>query len=35
MAAAAELVRRAHNGRVHVYLAYGALGVLVVLVVAR
>ncbi|BBZ41872.1 oxidoreductase [Mycobacterium conspicuum] len=35
MAAAAEMVRRAHNGRVHVYLAYGALGVLVVLVVAR
>jgi len=28
------LVRRAHTGSVHLYLAYGALGVLVVLVVA-
>ena len=33
--AAAQLVRRAHTGSVHLYLAYGALGVLVVLVVAR
>jgi hypothetical protein len=33
--AAAELVRRAHTGSVHLYLAYGALGVLTVLVVAR
>ncbi len=32
---AAEVVRRAHNGSVHLYLAYGALGVLVVLVIAR
>ncbi|MCV7039596.1 proton-conducting transporter membrane subunit [Mycolicibacterium moriokaense] len=32
--AAANLLRRAHTGSVHVYLAYGALGVLVVLVVA-
>ncbi len=32
---AAELVRRAHTGSVHLYLAYGALGVLIVLVVAR
>ncbi len=31
----ADLVRRAHTGSVHLYLAYGALGVLVVLVVAR
>jgi hydrogenase-4 component B len=28
-------VRRAHTGSVHLYLAYGALGVLIVLVVAR
>jgi formate hydrogenlyase subunit 3/multisubunit Na+/H+ antiporter MnhD subunit len=35
VAAAAEMVRRAHTGSVHLYLAYGALGVLVVLVVAR
>ncbi len=35
VAAAAGLVRRAHTGSVHLYLAYGALGVLVVLVVAR
>jgi len=35
VAAAAELVRRAHTGSVHLYLAYGALGVLTVLVVAR
>jgi hydrogenase-4 component B len=33
--AAAALARRAHTGSVHLYLAYGALGVLVVLVVAR
>ncbi|WP_343710484.1 proton-conducting transporter membrane subunit [Mycobacterium sp.] len=33
--AAAALMRRAHTGSVHLYLAYGALGVLVVLVVAR
>lgn len=33
--AAAGLVRRAHPGSVHLYLAYGALGVLIVLVVAR
>jgi hydrogenase-4 component B len=33
--AAAGLVRRAHTGSVHLYLAYGALGVLIVLVVAR
>ncbi|PQM45329.1 proton-conducting transporter membrane subunit [Mycobacterium talmoniae] len=31
----AQLVRRAHTGSVHLYLAYGALGVLIVLVVAR
>ena len=31
----ADLVRRAHTGSVHLYLAYGALGVLIVLVVAR
>lgn len=30
-----RLVRRAHNGSVHLYLAYGALGLLAVLVVAR
>ena len=35
VATAAEMVRRAHTGSVHQYLAYGALGVLVVLVVAR
>jgi hydrogenase-4 component B len=35
VAAAAGMVRRAHTGSVHLYLAYGALGVLVVLVVAR
>lgn len=33
--AAAGLMRRAHTGSVHLYLAYGALGVLVILVVAR
>ncbi len=32
---AAALVRRAHTGSVHLYLAYGALGVLTVLLVAR
>lgn len=32
---AAELMRRAHTGSVHLYLAYGALGVVTVLVVAR
>lgn len=32
---AAGTVRRAHTGSVHLYLAYGALGVLTVLVVAR
>lgn len=31
----AALVRRAHPGGVHVYLAYGALGLLVVLVISR
>jgi hypothetical protein len=35
VAAAAGMVRRAHTGSVHLYLAYGALGVLIVLVVAR
>jgi hydrogenase-4 component B len=35
VAVAATLVRRAHTGSVHAYLAYGALGVLVILVVAR
>ncbi|OBH51138.1 hypothetical protein A5686_12455 [Mycobacterium sp. E2479] len=35
VAAAAGLMRRAHSGSVHLYLAYGALGVLIVLVVAR
>jgi hydrogenase-4 component B len=35
VAAVAELVRRAHTGSVHLYLAYGALGILIVLVVAR
>ncbi len=35
ISAAAEWVRRAHTGSVHLYLAYGALGVLTVLVVAR
>jgi len=35
VAAAAGIVRRAHTGSVHLYLAYGALGVLIVLVVAR
>ncbi|MFJ9364540.1 proton-conducting transporter membrane subunit [Nocardia sp. NPDC101769] len=31
----AAAVARAHNGSVHLYLAYGALGVLIVLVVSR
>ncbi|MDD4868510.1 MAG: hypothetical protein PHQ28_15790, partial [Mycobacterium sp.] len=35
VAAAAGVVRRAHTGSVHLYLAYGAAGVLIVLVVAR
>jgi hydrogenase-4 component B len=35
VALAAALVRRAHTGSVHAYLAYGALGVLIILVVAR
>ncbi|MTE15869.1 proton-conducting transporter transmembrane domain-containing protein [Nocardia aurantiaca] len=32
---AARAVARAHTGSVHLYLAYGAIGVLIVLVVAR
>ncbi len=35
VASAARLVARAHTGSVHLYLAYGALGVVAVLVVAR
>lgn len=35
VAAAAGIVRRAHTGSVHLYLAYGALGVLIVLVIAK
>jgi hydrogenase-4 component B len=35
VAGCAQLVRRAHTGSVHLYLGYGALGVLIVLVVAR
>jgi hydrogenase-4 component B len=35
VAVAAGRARRAHTGSVHLYLAYGALGVLIVLVVAR
>jgi hypothetical protein len=35
VAAAAGRVARAHSGSVHLYLAYGSLGVLIVLVVAR
>ena len=35
VAVAAGLARRAHTGSVHLYLLYGALGVLIVLVVAR
>lgn len=33
--AGAKLVRRAHNGRLHRYLGYGTVGLLVALVVAR
>jgi hydrogenase-4 component B len=32
---AAQVARRAHTGSVHLYLLYGALGVLIVLVVAK
>jgi hydrogenase-4 component B len=32
---AAQVTRRAHTGSVHLYLLYGALGVLIVLVVAK
>lgn len=35
VAAAAQLVRRAHTGSVHLYLAYGAIGVLIAMLVAR
>jgi hydrogenase-4 component B len=35
VATAAALLRRAHTGSVHLYLLYGALGVLAVLVIAR
>jgi hydrogenase-4 component B len=35
VASAAGLLRRAHTGSVHLYLLYGGLGVLAVLVVAR
>ncbi|WP_052740840.1 proton-conducting transporter membrane subunit [Mycobacterium sp. UM_Kg1] len=35
VAAAAQLVRRAHTGSVHLYLAYGAAGVLIAMLVAR
>lgn len=35
IAGCAQLIRRAHTGSVHLYLAYGALGVLIVLVAAR
>jgi formate hydrogenlyase subunit 3/multisubunit Na+/H+ antiporter MnhD subunit len=35
LGAAAGLVRRAHNGSVHAYLGYGAVALLVLLVVAR
>jgi len=31
----AHWVRRAHPGSVHLYLAYGALGLLIVLVITR
>ena len=33
--AVADVVRRGHTGSVHAYLGYGAIGLLVVLVVAR
>jgi hydrogenase-4 component B len=35
VAVAAQITRRAHTGSVHLYLLYGALGVLIVLVVAK
>jgi hydrogenase-4 component B len=35
VAGCAQMIRRAHTGSVHLYLGYGALGVLIVLVVAR
>ncbi|WP_082980881.1 proton-conducting transporter membrane subunit [Mycolicibacter heraklionensis] len=35
VAGAAQLVRRAHTGSVHLYLAYGAVGVLIAMLVAR
>jgi hypothetical protein len=35
VAVAARVTRRAHTGSVHLYLLYGALGVLIVLVVAK
>jgi hypothetical protein len=35
VATAAQLVRRAHTGSVHLYLGYGAMGVLIALLVAR
>ncbi|OBK83335.1 proton-conducting transporter membrane subunit [Mycolicibacter sinensis] len=35
VAGAAQLVRRAHTGSVHLYLAYGTLGVLIAALVAR
>lgn len=35
VAACAQVVRHAHSGSVHLYLGYGVLGVLIVLVVAR
>ncbi|GLB89551.1 proton-conducting transporter transmembrane domain-containing protein [Mycobacterium kiyosense] len=35
IAGCARAVRFAHNGSIHLYLGYGALGVLIVLVVAR
>jgi hydrogenase-4 component B len=35
VAAAAGLLRRVHTGSVHLYLAYGGLGVLIMLVVAK
>ena len=33
--AASEVIRRAHTGNVHAYLAYGAVGLIVVLIAAR
>ncbi len=35
IAAVADVVRRGHTGSIHVYLAYGALGLLIVLMVAQ